>query len=290
MISAGCSVLATVGEEMERLRFCVYDQTSECFLSLGVTTADTLPSRLKLLIGRHTLRYDEGLWIVPSTGFHTFSTGMTAPIDLVYLDEQHRVVHIVESFPKFRLAPMKANAASLLALPAHTIYSSQTLPGNQLVICVAEEMEFRLRSAPSVQRSAEMSGFGPTKGDAIPKERRRMRRQMWPRLVAYDWNGANLIVHGIRDASASGLYLITEKRWPLGTLVTMTLQRADVWVENSELSITVQMKVIRWGVDGVGLAFVLPETLESTPWIQTEPNHEELDPASAQDEEKGVLR
>ena len=290
MISAGCSVLANVGEEMERLRFCVYDQTSEGFLSLGVTTADTLPSRLKLLIGRHTLRYDEGLWIVPSTGFHTFSTGMTAPIDLVYLDEQHRVVHIVESFPKFRLAPLKANAASLLALPAHTIYSSQTMPGNQLVICVAEEMEFRLRSTPSFEKPAEMSGFVPAKDVAIPQERRSKWRQMWPRLVAYDWNGANLVVHGIRDASASGLYLLTEKRWPLGTLVTMTLQRADVWVENSELSITVQLKVIRWGVDGVGLAFVSPETLESTSWIEAEPAGKELDPVATANEEKGADR
>jgi uncharacterized membrane protein (UPF0127 family) len=275
---------------MERLRFCVYDQTSECFLSLGVTTADTLPSRLKLLIGRRALRYDEGLWIVPSTGFHTFTTGMAGPIDLVYLDEQHRVVHIVESFPKFRIAPLKANAASLLALPAHTIYSSQTQRGNQLVICVAEEMEFRLRGAPSVDRAAEMSGFESGKGSAIPQERRKMWRQMWPRLVAYDWNGANLVVHGIRDASATGLYLLTEKRWPLGSLVTMTLQRADVWVENAELSITVQLKVIRWGVDGVGLAFVLPETLESTPWIEAEPTGEELETISTQGDEKGVLR
>jgi uncharacterized membrane protein (UPF0127 family) len=290
MIASGRKALAPAGEEMERLRFCVYDQTSECFLSLGVTAADTLPARLKLLLGRRTLRSDGGLWIVPSTGFHTFTTGMAGPIDLVYLDEGHRVVHVVESFPRFRIAPLKRNASSLLALPAHTVYSSQTQLGNQLVICVAEEMEFRLRSASSLDRPVEMSGFDPGTGSAIPRERRRMWRQMWPRLVAYDWNGANLVVHGIRDASATGLYLLTEKRWPLGSLVTMTLQRADVWVENSELSITVQLKVVRWGVDGVGLAFVLPETLESTPWIDAAPAGEELNRISTQDQANRVLR
>jgi uncharacterized membrane protein (UPF0127 family) len=281
---------------MERQRFCVYNQTCECFLSLGVAAADTLPARLKVLIGRRTLRYDEGLWVVPPTGFHTFTTGMAAPIDLVYLDKDYRVVHVVESFPRFRMAPLKTDAASLLALSAHTIYSSQTQPGNQLVICVADEMEFRLRSAPSLDRTVEMSGFEPEMGRAIAREgrfphnRRKMRRQMWPRLVAYDWNGANLVVHGIRDTSATGLYLLTEKRWPLGTLVTMTLQRADCGDENSELTITVQLKVIRWGTDGVGLAFVLPETLGSAQWIEAGPTGDEPHPVPTQGEEKGTLR
>ncbi len=75
------------------------------FSASASPTADTLPSRLKLLIGRHTLRYDEGLWIVPSTGFHTFSTGMTAPIDLVYLDEQHRVRSYRRVVPQISIGP-----------------------------------------------------------------------------------------------------------------------------------------------------------------------------------------
>lgn len=34
----------------------------------------------------------------------------------------------------------------MVELPVQTIDSSQTQPGNQLVICVADEIEFRLRS------------------------------------------------------------------------------------------------------------------------------------------------
>jgi hypothetical protein len=107
--------------------------------------------------------------------------------------------------------------------------------------------------------------------------------QKWPRLVAHDWDGAELVVHGIRDASANGLYLLTEKRWPLNALVWMTLQRTDNSDDNSESSITVQMKVTRWGADGVGLEFVQPETLEPSDWIEREQINNEPEEISMHD-------
>jgi uncharacterized protein len=128
---------------MKRRAYCVYNQTRECFLSLNVTAADTIFSRLKGLIGRLKLRSDEGIWVVPSRGIHTL--GLLFPLDLIYLDEHYRVIHLVEYFPSFRIAPLKTQAESVLELPTHTIYSSQTQPGDELVICVAEEMESRLK-------------------------------------------------------------------------------------------------------------------------------------------------
>jgi uncharacterized membrane protein (UPF0127 family) len=67
------------------------------------------------------------------------------PIDLVYLDDEYRVIHMEESFPAFRIAPWRNQAASVLQLPPHTIYASQTQLGDQLVICMGAEMEQRLR-------------------------------------------------------------------------------------------------------------------------------------------------
>ena len=128
---------------MKRRAYCVYNQTRECFLSLNVTAADTIFSRLRGLIGRLKLRSDEGIWVVPSRGIHTL--GLLFPLDLIYLDEHYRVIHLVEYFPSFRIAPLKTQAESVLELPTHTIYSSQTQPGHELVICVAEEMESRLK-------------------------------------------------------------------------------------------------------------------------------------------------
>jgi uncharacterized protein len=128
---------------MKSRTYCVYNQTRECFLSLDVKAADTTLSRLRGLIGRLQLRSDEGIWVLPSRGIHTL--GLRFPLDLIYLDEHCRVIHLVECLPSFRIAPLKAQAESVLELPSHTIYSSQTREGDQLVICVAEEMEQRLR-------------------------------------------------------------------------------------------------------------------------------------------------
>jgi uncharacterized membrane protein (UPF0127 family) len=132
----------------------VYNQTRECFLSLDVRAADTIFSRLKGLIGRLKLRSDEGIWVVPSRGVHTL--GLLFPLDLIYLDEHYRVIHLVEYFPSFRIGPLKAQAESVLELPTHTIYSSQTQSGDQLVICVAEEMEHLLRTGGAVQINGQL--------------------------------------------------------------------------------------------------------------------------------------
>ncbi|MBS1820561.1 MAG: DUF192 domain-containing protein [Acidobacteria bacterium] len=122
--------------------YCVYNQTRECFLSLNVKAADTIFLRLKGLIGKFKLRSDEGLWVVPSQGVHTF--GLFFPLDLIYLDEKYNVIHLVEYLPSFRVGPFKAHAESVLELPTHTIYSSHTQIGDRLVICGPEEMEYRL--------------------------------------------------------------------------------------------------------------------------------------------------
>lgn len=134
---------------MEKRTYCVYNRTRECFLSFGVTVADTHFARLKGLIGRFKLRLDEGLWIVPSSGVHTW--GVLFPLDLIYLDDKQQVIYLTEHFPRFRIAPLKINAASVLELPTHTIYSSLTRTGDQLVICQAEEMESRLNGDMVVQ-------------------------------------------------------------------------------------------------------------------------------------------
>ena len=88
-------------------------------------------------------------------------------------------------------------------------------------------------------------------------DRRKGRRHEAPPLVAYYWDGASPVAHRIRDISSVGFYLLTEQRWYVGTLVTMTLQRTGGADAGSELSIAVQARVVRLGADGVGLAFVL---------------------------------
>ena len=143
---------------MKTRTYCVYNQTRECFLSFGVVPADTTFARLKGFIGRLKMRSDEGLWVVPSSGVHTWA--LMFPLDLIYLDENLRVIYVKEHFPTFKIAPLRVRAASVLELPTHTIYSSQTQAGDQLVIDGAEEIESLLRQEDThiSDQIAEMSG------------------------------------------------------------------------------------------------------------------------------------
>jgi hypothetical protein len=295
------------GGTMESRTHCAYNQTRECFLGLEVTAADLSYAGIVELMATMTLRSGEGLWIVPFRGIP--ATGLPAPLDLIYLDEDCRVIDLVESFPTFRVSSSSPRASSVLVLPVHSIYSSQTQAGDQLVLCIAEEMEQRLEritnlrgeAAATVQsavllrekplwsggpglleveqkakeeptlsrRTHEMSLVQP--GETPPRpprtwlerwwspDPRKAPREVLPGLAAYYWNGAAPEAHGIRDISSSGLYVVTEERWYPGTLVLMTLQRTDCGEEIEERSIAVQSRAVRWGNDGVGLKFVLPD-------------------------------
>ena len=72
----------------------VFNLTRQSFVSLGVSPADTHITRLRGLLGRMRIRSDEGLWVVPCQGIHTI--GLLFAIDVIYLDENRRVIHLIE--------------------------------------------------------------------------------------------------------------------------------------------------------------------------------------------------
>ena len=90
-------------------------------------------------------------------------------------------------------------------------------------------------------------------------EHRKTERQKAPQLDAYYWNGANSVPHSVRDISSTGAYIVTEERWHVGTILMVTLQSTDEYIDaRPPLSISVQSKVVRSGIDGVGLTFLFP--------------------------------
>jgi uncharacterized membrane protein (UPF0127 family) len=146
---------------MSRRTYCVYNQTRECFLSFGVRAADTMFSRLRGLIGKLRLAPDEGLWVFPSRGIHTM--GVLFPVDIIYIDEHYKVVDTIEHFPVFRISPLRMQASSVLELPPHTIYSSQSQCGDQLVICAMDEMVSRFEAPVEVVDRAHPEADPPWK-------------------------------------------------------------------------------------------------------------------------------
>lgn len=243
---------------MQGQTVCVYNQTNECFLSLGASRGENLLAQLKRRIfarGAHHLM-DEGCWYTRPHGVRTL--GVFGRRDLVYLDEKFQVLAAIESLPVLRAAPKRTGATSLLALPVHTISSSQTRSGNQLVICAPEEMEARLRTIREHARAARQA---QTVVDVsiLPQHQFAAVGSQEPRGAARR-NGNSAVkhvpgVHVIRDISATGLYLVTHERWPVGSEVRMSLQRTGQSVQTSCQPITLQLRVTRWGADGVGLEF-----------------------------------
>jgi uncharacterized membrane protein (UPF0127 family) len=127
---------------MDSRAHCAYNQTRECFLGLEVKAVDLSALRVGELLLERPLNSGDGVWMKPFRGIPAVE--MPAPLDLIYLDENRRVIDAVESFPTFQVSSFSPQPDSVLALPAHSIYSSQTQAGDQLVLCVADEMEQQL--------------------------------------------------------------------------------------------------------------------------------------------------
>lgn len=290
---------------------CAYNQTREVFLGLDVTASELSYAELEDRLAEREFRSGEGLWLNPFHGIPM--TGLLSPLDLIYLDEECRVIETVESYPTFLASPSRPRAQSVLVLPAHSIYSSQTQTGDQLVLCIAEEMEVRLERISERAPAAPPDDFFDVQGAVLLREQplwsggpgllelgsraeqdenrtpqthemsliepgiravrppknwlerwwspdpRKAPRESLKSLAAYYWNGSAPKGHSIRDISTTGLYVVTEERWYPGTLVLMTLQKTVAGEKIAEQSIQVMSRAVRWGNDGVGLQFVLPD-------------------------------
>lgn len=113
---------------------CVYNKTRERLVAAHAKVADGYFSRLVGLLGttRRWARPGNGLWIVPSHGVHTI--GMLYALDLVFLNRDQVVVHVEEYVRPFRISKVTFKAESVLELPDHTIFQTETRVGDQLEI------------------------------------------------------------------------------------------------------------------------------------------------------------
>ncbi|MGA3046048.1 MAG: PilZ domain-containing protein [Terracidiphilus sp.] len=307
-------------------KHCAYNQSRERFLGSDVDAADfslsSLDARLPLL----ATNTGAGLWLLPFRGISP--TSVRVPLDLIYLDQECRVLETVESFPISRVSNSCPTAASVLVLAANTISSTETQRGDVLILCEPDEMKRRLQqlakespvakpevtdafsknepvrgvpgrvlmwedrlkakdsavevpastAAPVEVPSAEPPSLFPKTQETVapeppqktakpakswlqkllkpdPPDPRKASRESINGLSAYFFTGGAPVEHSVRDISLTGMYLFTEERWYPGTVVRMTLtDRLQATVEHS---ITLNVTVMRWGNDGVGLKFVV---------------------------------
>jgi hypothetical protein len=136
-------VLLKAAIAMELRAHCAYNETRERFLGLEVIAGEFSFASLEKALARLALKPSEGFWLKPFYGLPT--TGPFNPFDLILLDDNCTVLEIVESFAMSLTGSSIQRATSALVLPVDTICSSETQIGDQLVLCEAEEMEWRLK-------------------------------------------------------------------------------------------------------------------------------------------------
>jgi hypothetical protein len=138
---------------MPPTEYCVYNETrSNCFIPrVTVIDAQSEPLKaVKVLIEGLAPESDTALWLNPLKCVP--SVPRLSPYDLVYLDQEGRVVHSIELVPDDEAPRFDGPAASALVLPIHSFNASGTLPGDRVLLRPSAEPI--ATSAPSASSSA----------------------------------------------------------------------------------------------------------------------------------------
>ena len=128
--------------------FSAYNESSKRQLATGIGIVDSVDEPikvLKILMEGLAPASGSGIWI---TRFHGLPIARSyTPFDLIYLDDDRRVVHDVEITQTSNFVPFKGLPTSALILPPRSITSSKTFTGDRIALRVIE-------TAPSPSENA----------------------------------------------------------------------------------------------------------------------------------------
>jgi uncharacterized protein len=113
-------------------RVTVRNATRATVLGDSIREARTFLTRGRGLMLTESLQDGEGLVIDPCSSIHTFF--MRFPIDVLYVGTDGTVVLVDEAMKPWRFGPVFTGARWVLELPEGSIRSSNTEPGDMLVI------------------------------------------------------------------------------------------------------------------------------------------------------------
>lgn len=98
-------------------------------LASNVVIANTSWSRTKGLLGRKSLQ-NEALILSPCNSIH--SCFMSFKFDVIFIDKDGRVIHLIERMKPFRFSPIIRKAWAVIELPVGVIQSSGTRIGDMI--------------------------------------------------------------------------------------------------------------------------------------------------------------
>ena len=97
-------------------------------LAQEVILAEKFWGRFKGLIGTSKLPENKALLIKPCSSIHTWF--MKYPIDVIFLDCDNQIVHILHAIAPYRFGPLVRNAKAVVELPARRCYQTGTKTGD----------------------------------------------------------------------------------------------------------------------------------------------------------------
>ena len=115
-------------EETREMGKRAFNVTRQQTVAADVQVADNYWKRLVGLMGKPGLPADAGLWIVPCNDIHSFF--MRFEFDVIFVDKQNTVVHLVERMKPWRVSKFVKGGRAVLELPAGTIAASGTQLGD----------------------------------------------------------------------------------------------------------------------------------------------------------------
>jgi hypothetical protein len=95
---------------------------------------------------------------------------------------------------------------------------------------------------------------------------RRGARVAAPDLDVYYSLGLEQKRARIKNISPTGVFLLTDDRWPPDSIVPLVLQNRSPIAKDSDVQVRIPAKVVRDGDDGVGMEFVL-ESISTAQWL-----------------------
>ena len=105
--------------------------SSQNVLAENTRLANHFWSRFKGLLGTQELKTGDALLLVPCNSIHTF--GMTFAIDALFLDNENKILSMLEVLPPWKMSKIVWKAKKVLELPAHTIQKHSLQLGEEIL-------------------------------------------------------------------------------------------------------------------------------------------------------------
>jgi len=258
--------------ESAKARLRVFNPTEKTVVMPDVVEMDTAREAFSAVALRLKEIAGGGIWLNPYRGIPRVS--WMPDLDIVYLDEHGEVLRCIESYRQSTMELPEMTASSAVVLPAGRLSAARIQFADQLEIRdiatgvwkagrATGELEAGTdQMAEAAEETAKgLKGFfgGLFRGKkeaakAGPSDRRRGRRHVIPGSVAYFSIGSPR-AQEVSNISTDGFYVRTEDRWTEGTSLLVALQITNPMSREVEAMISVQSKVVRTGLDGVGFVY-----------------------------------